>query len=594
MQDQPRGESAFGSPFLPGHGGGREALLPLLGIFCLALSLRLLYFWQIQEIPFVEFPLGDAREYDQWAQRIAAGDWWGSEAFYQAPFYPYFLAILYRLFGHSLVLVHVLQMVLGAVACSLLYRATFILFGPVAALATGLLAALYAPAIYFDGIIGKANLGLVLMATMLLLLARFQRIPNSRDMLAAGGVVAILSLTRENALIFLLAIPLWLSFRFREESFATRFRWAMLFMASAGLILGLVATRNKLVGDAFVITTSQMGTNFYIGNNAGANGLYAPLIVGRQTPTFEASDAANLAESALGRPLTPAEVSTYWMTEGVDFVLEQPIEWWLLLMRKFAYTWNDFEISDTEDIYIYAEWSPLLGGLLSLFNFGMLAPLGLAGFVLAGPRRRDAWLLIFLAVVYSAAVALFMAFARFRFPLVPMLLPLAGLAIAGAIERLREGRLRELGVAIAILLVTGLLTNLSFFDRERMMAAGYSNLAGIMLNQRREAEAEPYLRRATDLAPESPETHFHWAVFYFRSERWDEAERHLREMLQIEELDFRAHRLLAAVLRGQGRHLEAADARRRAAALNPDLKGRHQPKRNRPEVVPRAGAGVQP
>ncbi len=36
--------------------------------------------------------MGDSRAYDEWARRIAAGDWIGREVFYQAPLYPYFLA----------------------------------------------------------------------------------------------------------------------------------------------------------------------------------------------------------------------------------------------------------------------------------------------------------------------------------------------------------------------------------------------------------------------------------------------------------------------------------------------------------------------
>lgn len=47
-------------------------------------------------------PIGDAIEYDAWAQRIAAGDWIGSEVFYQAPLYPYCLGVLFALAGHGL------------------------------------------------------------------------------------------------------------------------------------------------------------------------------------------------------------------------------------------------------------------------------------------------------------------------------------------------------------------------------------------------------------------------------------------------------------------------------------------------------------
>ena len=62
-----------------------------LVIFAVALAVRLIHIWQIKPSPFFDILLGDANGYDQWAQRLAAGDWIGSDVFYQAPLYPYFL-----------------------------------------------------------------------------------------------------------------------------------------------------------------------------------------------------------------------------------------------------------------------------------------------------------------------------------------------------------------------------------------------------------------------------------------------------------------------------------------------------------------------
>ena len=56
----------------------------------MALGLRLLHLWQMRGTPYFSTLMGDARGYDQWAQRLAAGDWIGSDVFYQAPLYPYF------------------------------------------------------------------------------------------------------------------------------------------------------------------------------------------------------------------------------------------------------------------------------------------------------------------------------------------------------------------------------------------------------------------------------------------------------------------------------------------------------------------------
>ena len=78
-----------------------------------------------------------------------------------------------------------------------------------------------------------------------------------------------------------------------------------------------VAVRNYTVGGEFHLTTSQFGPNFYIGNHAGARGLYEPLVAGRGNAEAEREDATRLAEAASGRSLSPEEVSAYWSSQGV-------------------------------------------------------------------------------------------------------------------------------------------------------------------------------------------------------------------------------------------------------------------------------------
>ena len=70
-----------------------------VGVGVLALLLRLVYLWQISSGPMFDMLLGDAWRYDQWAREIVAGAWYGDRVFYQAPLYPYFLAVIYSLLG---------------------------------------------------------------------------------------------------------------------------------------------------------------------------------------------------------------------------------------------------------------------------------------------------------------------------------------------------------------------------------------------------------------------------------------------------------------------------------------------------------------
>src|SRR6185503_13811268 len=89
-------------------------------VFGIALAIRLVHVWAIRRAPFFTLLMGDSHGYDVWAQQIASGDWIGSEVFYQAPLYPYFLGTLYATAGRDLLLSRVLQAVVGACSCALL------------------------------------------------------------------------------------------------------------------------------------------------------------------------------------------------------------------------------------------------------------------------------------------------------------------------------------------------------------------------------------------------------------------------------------------------------------------------------------------
>ena len=138
-----------------------------------------------------------------------------------------------------------------------------------------------------------------------------------------------------------------------------------------------VTLRNYIVGEEFVLTTSQLGPNFYIGNNKDATGFYRPLIWDRSDWKFERIDAQNLAEKDLGRELTPNEVSDYWLAEALSDMREDPANWLRLMGKKWLMVWNSVEISDSESIYAHFRFSNLLNSLGQVFHFGVLFPLAI-------------------------------------------------------------------------------------------------------------------------------------------------------------------------------------------------------------------------
>ena len=417
-------------------------------IFAVALAVRLLHVWLLSKSPFFTALMGDAKGYDDWAKRIAGGEWIGTDVFYQAPLYPYFLGVVYKLFGHSLGALRVIQAGMGAASCAFLGLAGYRFFSVWVGLIAGSALALYAPAIFFDALVQKSVLDLFFLTLSLWLVGRLVDSPrNRRDWLLLGLAMGGLSLTRENALVFVVVIVGWALLRTTTGTAAvtgttpadrlvtssappaaarggatgsgrdhlalrSRVDFLVSFVVGLAIVLLPVAVRNYAVGGGFYLTTSQFGPNFFIGNNPKADGTYASLRFGRGAPEYERTDASELAEHALGRSLTPAEVSNYWTTRGLAFITEHPGDWLTLMARKVALLVNATEMLDTEAQESHAEWSwPLrVGGVFG--HFGVLAPLACIGLILGWRLRSRLSVLYVMLAAYAASVLLFYVFAR--------------------------------------------------------------------------------------------------------------------------------------------------------------------------------------
>jgi tetratricopeptide (TPR) repeat protein len=492
-------------------------------VFLSALLLRLAYLWELRDADVSYILVGDAYLYDRWGREIARGAWLGDTIFYQAPLYPYFLGALYWLLPPSVMVVRLVQALLGATTCVLLALAGRAFFSPTVGLIAGGILAAYAPAIFFDGLIQKAVLDLLLATALLWLLGGLGVVPGAVRIAAAGLALGLLCLTRENALVLVPVIGAWLLVAYRVSPARRQLRYAGLFLAGIALILGPVALRNRVVGGEWFLTTAQLGPNFFIGNNARANGLYAPLRSGRGDPRLERQDATELAEAARGRRLTAGEVSRYWTERTLRDVRAAPGRWLRLLGRKLALTWNADEIVDSEDPAVYADSSVVLRGLGRLVHFGTVAPLAGVGLWITRGRWRRLSLLYLVLAAVTASVVLFYVFARYRYLLVPGVVLFAAAGAQGGVEAWRGQRWRELAVAATILGVAALGVNLRLVRDTTARAVMYRNMGATLGREGLPEEALRYYTKAVAANPAYVEARLSLARVLAALGRRDEA-----------------------------------------------------------------------
>lgn len=483
--------------------------LALAAILLLALGVRVGHWLAVRDAPFVAEPAMDSAEYDRWAREIASGDWLGTDAFFQAPLYPYVLAVVYTVSGHGFDAVYCLQILLAVLGVWALYRAGRTLAPHPHEDATGLaaagLAAVYGPFVFYDVQLLKESLAVTCTAFLLWALATAARRFRKRSWGIVGALLGILVLLRENALLLAPLLPLAAVLgvpESLESGPGPRLRRgaAALALVTAGLAVVLlpVAVRNAAVGGGFLPTTYQGGVNFWIGNNPDADGTYRPLTPGKQIPAYERREPVRLAERALGRELTGAEVSRYWLGRSLDWAAREPGAFLALQLEKLRLYWRWYEWPDAVDYAWMKRRSPALGW--PLLEFGGLVILACMGLWMER-RRLARWAPVLVWIVgWTASTVIFFVFSRYRLPMVPALLLLAAVPLAGLIHRLRERRRGPKTWVPAALVLTAWTLPAWTAPGPRMDLMHY-NLARVHQEAGRAAEAERHYLAAAELSP---------------------------------------------------------------------------------------------
>jgi tetratricopeptide (TPR) repeat protein len=325
--------------------------------------------------------------------------------------------------------------------------------------------------------------------------------------------------------------------------------------------------------------------------------------------SFERSDATELAEQALDRKLTPAEVSSYWTTRAFRFIRTHPGQWLRLLVRKFALTWNAVEAMDTEDLYTHARWSWPLWIFGHVWHFGILMPLAGLGLISTWPLRARLTPLYLIVAGYAASLLILYVMGRYRLPMVPILLVFSAAGVTTALDFVRRSsRLMIFGTSITLLLIA-VFANWPLLNRAKMGAvtfnelgntlrrlerfeeaiaqyqqavriepdfvAAYSNCGNALRDAGRPEEAVAHYQAALRIKPDYAEAHYNWGNALQDQARFKEAVTHYEEALRIKPDYAEAHSNLGTALHALGRFDEAVAHFQQALRIKPDYVEAH-------------------
>jgi tetratricopeptide (TPR) repeat protein len=556
----------------------------LLGIFVLSYALRYIYLLQMKIDPSFFFPTMDPLFHDMWAQNIASGNWIGGEVFFRAPFYAYFLAIIYKVFGHSYVIPRLIQHLIGSFSCVLVYFLARRLFNRKVAVISALIAAGYGMLLYFENELLLDSLLVFLDLLLILLLLKAREVPKLSWWFACGLVLGISAITRPNILVFIPFVWLWVYLVFKGEKPVRRIlNYGLLFLFGCVLVILPITLRNLVVGKELVLIASQGGIDFYTGNNENADG--ASTIFGNKYWEYE--DFQLTAESETGRSMSHSEISGFYYRRGINFIIHQPFQAFKLLVKKLYLFWNKFEISNNQDIYFARRHSWLIRILP--FGFWLVGPLALWGMVLSMLTKRRSnkadqkkileWrkkisLPILFVFSYMVMVVMFFVTARFRLPVIPFLIIFSGFSLVWLYDRLRRKEFSSFKLFLLVFVPFAVLTNTNAY---------HFGLGGFSLAQANFGLGNTYLRKVElDLAiGEFDSTlslnqswhraHLNKGMALFRKGEFEQAEKEFLAELEMNPQEEKAYNSLSALYLRQERYDESEKMAKKAVELGEHL-----------------------
>ena len=405
----------------------------------------------------------DTAYYVELARKVADG---GPSAvaapFFVSPLYVFFLALVFKGSGGSLLAARIVQILLGTAAVALLYFTARQWFSERAARLAAILIALSGYITFSEIVLLQSALDPFLTSCTLYFVSRTQTDDRRRPLAAAGISMGFLALNRPNALAYglavaaLIAVASWRRSARQDASSPAGIAAGRAAIFLAGLLLVLVpnALRNYAASGEAILISSHGGLNFFMGNHAGADGTYQRIAGITPSIAGQARDAQRVAEEAMGRPMSTGEVSSYFYLLAGDWIAEQPVEALQLLLRKIAILINRTDVALNYSYAFYREETTLLRFLF--VGPWLLLPLGLIGLWLSSQRSGGPgfWVWASFVPIYGLSVAAFFVSDRYRLPLLIPLCITSAASIGWLIDRLRTRRLANLAVPALVLGLT--------------------------------------------------------------------------------------------------------------------------------------------
>lgn len=404
-----------------------------VAVFVVALLVRVLY---VLLVGAGYIPRFDAGVYDGLAQSIVTLHCYCFPGHmvtaFRPPLWPVIIAGVYAIFGVDVQAAQMACAVLGAGTCVLVYLFARDLFGRRVALVAGLLAAVYAGMFIWDGWLFSESLFIFLQMAFLLAVVRLQRTRQRRWAVLGGVALGLSALARPNGALLLALLALWAGIMLVGRFVPWRVlvpRVALLAVVALAVVLPWTIRDAAVTGS--ILPVSTIGTTLAGAYNdmtdQPTSGLYGiwwlPPNENADFHPHTSADEVTLEQTALA-----------WINAHPDqtrtLLLVHAEHMWV----PYLYTWNDLPFEE----YPQRPASQVVMGLLPWMSIPVFA-LAALGFALTWRKRRRELVVVYLLVALTVMENVaFYGSPRFRAPIEPFLVLLAGVTLAWLAARVAQ------------------------------------------------------------------------------------------------------------------------------------------------------------
>jgi tetratricopeptide (TPR) repeat protein len=411
-----------------------------LGLFTFAFMLRCIYLLQSTANPLFDYSVVDAFVYNQWAARMAQGEWLWREVGNYLPVYPAFLALVKIAFGESPWAFKLVQALMGSGTAVLMASVAARLWGRRVGLLTGLLLATSWMHIVFDAEQFAEGFSIFWQSIALLLLVRWTHKPW--PIFLAGLALALSAAARANLLLIVPVVIGWIAWQTKQD-WRRALRNTMTFSAGVALLIAPIVFHNaQLTGTPML--RAQASWSLYAGLAPEFSGLHPP--------------SGILFQKFMREPYVAGlrdvvSIEHYWGDRLAEVLRTDPTGVAHAMWQHVLVFVNAREWSQEFDVYAYRDYTFLRGPLFP--GFWLFGPLGILGLFLSRPLNRSRLLLLLWTVTGALSILPFKASDRYRLPSTTLLAVFAALALCVLFDAVRKKHTRVLLYSLCGLAIIG-------------------------------------------------------------------------------------------------------------------------------------------